>query len=204
MTMNILQRPVAGRALDAATLCEAFQTTAATCPQRVALRTPGNAVVVTWEQYAERVRRTAAGLAALGVRRGDTVAFMLMNRPEFYWVDVAAMHLGATAFAIYNTFAQEQVEYVLRDAHCAVAITEQAFADMLGQARRTCPQLMHIVSVDGGENVLSLDELDAAGDPDFDLASTWQTVQPDDVITLIYTSGTTGHRPRVCKSFTPA
>jgi long-subunit acyl-CoA synthetase (AMP-forming) len=190
--MNILQRPVAERALDAATLCEAFQTTAATCPQRVALRTPGDAVVVTWEQYAERVRRTAAGLAALGVRRGDTVAFMLTNRPEFYWVDVAAMHLGATAFGIYNTFAQEQVEYVLRDANCAVAITEQAFADMLGRVRRACPQLMHIVSVDGGENVLSLDELVAAGDPDFDLASTWPTVQPDDVVTMIYTSGTTG------------
>jgi long-chain acyl-CoA synthetase len=84
MTMNILQRPVASRGLDAATLCEAFQITAATCPQRVALRSSGDAVVVTWEQYAERVRRTAAGLAALGVRRGDTVAFMLTNRPEFY------------------------------------------------------------------------------------------------------------------------
>jgi long-chain acyl-CoA synthetase len=192
MTMNILQRPVASRALDAATLCEAFQITAATCPQRVALRTPGDAMVVTWEQYAERVRCTAAGLAALGVRRGDTVAFMLTNRPEFYWVDVAAMHLGATVFGVYNTFAQEQVEHVLRDANCAVAITEQAFANTLEQARRACPQLTHIVSVNGGENVLSLDEVDDAGDPAFDLASTWPAVQPDDVVTLIYTSGTTG------------
>ncbi|MBV8994255.1 MAG: AMP-binding protein [Pseudonocardiales bacterium] len=192
MTMNILQRPVASRALDAATLCEAFRITVATCPQRVALRTPGDAVVVTWEQYAERVRRTAAGLAALGVRRGDTVAFMLTNRPEFCWVDVAAMHLGATAFGVYNTFAQEQVEHVLRDANCAVVITEQAFANTLEQARRACPQLTHIVSVDGGENLLSLDEVDAAGDPAFDLASTWPAVQPDDVVTLIYTSGTTG------------
>jgi long-chain acyl-CoA synthetase len=192
MTMNILQRPVASRGLDAATLCEAFQITAATCPQRVALRTSGDAVVVTWEQYAERVRRTAAGLAALGVRRGDTVAFMLTNRPEFYWVDVAAMHLGATAFGVYNTFAQEQVEHVLRDANCAVAITEQAFANTLEQARRACPQLTHIVSVDGGENVLSLDEIDAAGDPAFDFDSIWPAVQPDDVVTLIYTSGTTG------------
>ena len=100
------------RALDAATLCEAFQITAATHPQRVALRTVGGAVVVTWEQYAERARRTAAGLAALGVRRGDTVALMLTNRPEFHWVDVAAMHLGATSFGIYNTFAPEQVEHV--------------------------------------------------------------------------------------------
>lgn len=52
----------------------------------------GDAVVLTWEQYAERVRRTGAGLAALGVRRGDVVAVMLTNRPEFLWVDVAAMH----------------------------------------------------------------------------------------------------------------
>ena len=106
MTINTVARPVARRALDAATLCEAFQITAATYPQRVALRTPGDAVVVTWEQYAERVRRTAAGLAALGVRRGDTVALMLTNRPEFHWVDAAAMHLGATTFGVYNTFAQ--------------------------------------------------------------------------------------------------
>ena len=48
MTMNTVGRPVAIRALDAATLCEAFQITAATDPQRVALRTVGDAVVVTW------------------------------------------------------------------------------------------------------------------------------------------------------------
>src|SRR5919206_1116454 len=147
MTINSIEHPVADRALGAATLCEAFQLTAASCPHRVALRTPGDAFVLTWEQYTERVRRTAAGLAALGVRRGDTVAFMMTNRPEFHWVDVAAMHLGATAFGVYNTFAQEQVEHVLRDADCAVAITEQAFVNTLEQARRACPPLTHIVSV---------------------------------------------------------
>ncbi|MGH3836751.1 MAG: AMP-binding protein, partial [Pseudonocardiaceae bacterium] len=190
--MNTVQRPAAVRALDAATLCEAFQITAATHPRRVALRTVGDAVVVTWEQYAERVRRTAAGLATLGVRRGDTVALMLTNRPEFHWVDVAAMHLGATSFGIYNTFAPEQVEHVLRDTGCAVAVTEQAFAETLRRARRGCPGLTHIVSVDGGERLLSLDEVDAAGEPGFDLASTWPAVAPADVVTLIYTSGTTG------------
>jgi long-subunit acyl-CoA synthetase (AMP-forming) len=192
MTMNSIEQPVADRAMGAATLCEAFQITAASCPHRVALRTPGDAFVLTWKQYAERVRRTAAGLAALGVRRGDTVALMLTNRPEFHWVDLAVMHLGATSFGVYNTFAQEQVEHVLRDAECAVAITEQAFADTLGQASRACPRLRHIVLVDGGENMLSLDEVDAGGDPGFDLASTWPAVQPNDVVTLIYTSGTSG------------
>src|SRR5689334_17434054 len=152
--INTVECPVTVRALDAATLCEAFQITVAAHPQRVALRTPGNAVVVTWQQYAERVRRIAAGLAALGVRRGDTVALMLTNRPEFHWVDVAAIHLGATSFGIYNTFAAEQVQHVLRDAGCAVAVTEQAFAETLRRARRNCPRLKDIVSVDSGDGML--------------------------------------------------
>ncbi len=192
MSTNTVERSVEVCALDAATLCEAFQISATTHPQRVALRTPGDSVVLTWEQYAERVRRTAAGLAALGVRRGDTVALMLSNRPEFFWVDVAAMHLGATTFGIYNTFAQEQLEYVLRDAGAAVAITEQAFAPTLQRARQACPLLTNLVSVDGGQGMLSLEEVDAAGDPGFALSSIWPVADQNDVVTLIYTSGTTG------------
>ena len=49
--------------------------------------------------------RAAAGLAGLGLERGDELAIMLTNRPEFHWVDAAAMHLGATPFSVYNTSA---------------------------------------------------------------------------------------------------
>jgi long-subunit acyl-CoA synthetase (AMP-forming) len=60
-------------------------------------------VSITWREYAERVRRVAAGLAALGVGRGDAVGIMLTNRPEFHIIDAAALHLGATPFSVYNT-----------------------------------------------------------------------------------------------------
>src|SRR5919109_451437 len=100
------------KALDAPTLCEAFQITAAERPDQVALRTPGDGLSITFGEYAERVRRIAAGLAALGVKRGDTVGIMLVNRPEFNVVDTAGLHLGATPFSIYNTSAPEQVEYL--------------------------------------------------------------------------------------------
>ena len=56
------------------------------------------------------MRALAAGLAALGVERGDTVALMLPNRPEFHIADTAAMHLGATPFSIYNTYTPDQIE----------------------------------------------------------------------------------------------
>lgn len=85
------------RALDAATICEAFQLTAAARADQVALRTIGDRIRVT---FAERAHTLAAALHRLGVRRGDTVAFMLTNRPEFHLLDAAAMHLGATSFSI--------------------------------------------------------------------------------------------------------
>ena len=90
--MSSQDRPAA---LGAATLCEAFQLTAAERAQQPALRMYGSDREWTWEQYADGVRRLAAGLAALGVRHGDPVASLLANRPEFHLFDTAAMHLGA-------------------------------------------------------------------------------------------------------------
>src|SRR4249919_1195829 len=64
-------------------LCEAFQQRVAADADRIALRTPDDTVTITWGEYAARVRAIAAGLAALGVRRGDSVGLMMVNRPEF-------------------------------------------------------------------------------------------------------------------------
>ena len=86
-----------------ATLCEAFQRTAAIDPDAVALRTPGDTQTLTWREYADQVRQVAAGLAGLGVRRGDTVSLMMANRVEFYPLEVGAQHVGAISFSVYNT-----------------------------------------------------------------------------------------------------
>src|SRR6476659_4937612 len=92
-----------------ATLCEAFQRPAVIDPDAVALRTPGGAQTLTWRQYADQVRKVAAGLAGLGVRRGDTVSLMMANRVEFYTLEVGAQHVGAISFSVYNTLPAEQL-----------------------------------------------------------------------------------------------
>ena len=175
-----------------ATMCEAFQATAARYPQEVALRTPGGAVTMTWGAYADRVRQIAAGLAGLGVRRGDTVALMMTNRPEFHVVDTAALHLGAIPFSVYNTFAAEQIAQVLANAGNRVAVCEEQFAPRLLEVTRGTA-VEHVVCVDGHpDGAITLDEMVAGGDPGFGFEAGWRAVQPDDVLTLIYTSGTTG------------
>jgi long-subunit acyl-CoA synthetase (AMP-forming) len=177
---------------SAATMCEAFQATVARYPREVALRTPGGAVAITWEAYAGQVRQIASGLAGLGVGRGDTVALMMTNRPEFHLVDTAAFHLGAVPFSVYNTFAAEQIIQVLANAGARVVVCEQQFAQrLLGVTGGTAVE--HVVCVDGRPaGTVTLEELVAGGDPGFGFEARWRAVQPGDVLTLIYTSGTTG------------
>ena len=148
-----------------ATMCEAFQSTAVRCPQEVALRTPGGAVTITWEAYAGQVRAIAAGLAGLGVGRGDTVALMLTNRPEFHLADTAALHLGAIPFSVYNTFAAEQIAQVLANAGNRVVVCEEQFARrLLEVADGTAGE--HVVCVDGRPaGTVTLEEMVAGGDP---------------------------------------
>ncbi len=171
------------------TLCATFQERVASMPDAVALRTPGDAVSITWREYDQRARRIAAGLAKLGVKRGDTVALMLTNRPEFHLCDSAAMHLGAAPFSIYNTSAPEQIAYLFSNAGNNVVFTEKQFVARL----REVGQVEHIVCVDGAvDGSTTLEDLESSGDKDFDFDAAWRAVEPGDLATIIYTSGTTG------------
>ena len=173
------------------TLCEAFQRTAAIDPDAVALRTVGDTQTLTWREFAEQVRQVTAGLAALGVRQGDTVSLMMGNRIEFYPLDVGAQHLGATCFSVYNTLAAEQLTYVFANAETKVVICEAEYVDRI---RASGAAIDQIVCIDGSpDGTVPLEDMLAGGAADFDFESTWRAVQPDDVATLIYTSGTTGN-----------
>jgi len=175
-------------------MCEAFQLTAAERAEAPALRLKDSDYEASFAEYAEAVRRRAGGFAALGVGRGDTVGFMLVNRPAFQLTDTAAMHLGASCFSIYNTSSPEQIEYVVADAENRVIVTEQAFLEQVLEARDRVGTLEHVVVIDGEapEGTLSIAELESMGEEGFDFDAVWRAVEPDDVLCLIYTSGTTG------------
>ena len=175
------------------TLPQAFQATCASRADQLALRSLDGATELTFAEYAERVRAVAAGLAGLGVSRGDRVGLMLLNRPEFHYLDAAVMHLGATAFSVYATSSPEQIKYLFDSAANDVVITEQLFLDRVLAARGDeGPE--HVICIDGEprSGVLDLAAVEAGAPADFDFDATWQAVEPDDVLTLIYTSGTTG------------
>jgi long-chain acyl-CoA synthetase len=180
-----------GRELMARNLVEALDATVKRLGDDVAIRTADDSVTMTWDELRARMRAIAGGLASLGVSKGDTVALMLNNRPEFIPVDLAAVSLGAVPFSIYQTAAPEQIEYVVSDAGARLIVTESMFLDEIDRVKASVGELEHVVVVDrdGGTNTLS--DLEGV-DPGFDPSPISDAIEPDDLLTLIYTSGTTG------------
>ena len=173
---NRTERPVG---LDASTFAEAFQLTAAAHADRPALRTKDDEFVMSWGDYAQKVRAVCAGLAGLGLEPGQALGIMLTNRPEFHFFDSAALHLGATPFSVYNTYAPEQIQYQVQDAGAQIMVTERAFLDRVGSLEG----VEHVVVVDGeGEDgTLTIADTEAAvGHPDRLALARPEPGQPDD------------------------
>jgi long-chain acyl-CoA synthetase len=184
---------VAGR-----TVASEFAEVVRQHPDAVALRerrddAAGGWHELTWQEYADRACRVAAGLRKLGVGPGDRVALMIRNVADFHVADIAVLLLGATPFSIYNSSAPDQVQYLISHAEAKVAIVEHPdFLERVAKVRDQLPTLATIVlmSGDATTDVVPWDELLAEEPVDLDDAAA--IAQPDDLATLIYTSGTTG------------
>jgi long-chain acyl-CoA synthetase len=194
--------PAATRqAADATTMVEAFQITSQRLADDVAIRTKDDEFTLTWAQWRVRSLDLAGGLYKLGLRRGQTMAIMLGNRPEFHIADIAAVTLGATPFSIYQTYTPEQIGFVLADAEAQIALVESRYLESLLEASKGLSSLQHVILVDPPadgavpEGVLTLAEIELAGRaPELQksVADAAAQINGEDVLTLIYTSGTTG------------
>ena len=191
--------------VHASTLIEAFERTCSRSAEKIAIRSRGDRQTLTWAQWRERSRALAGGLHRLGLRRGETIALLLCNRPEFHVCDLAAAMLGATPFSIYQTSSQNQIEFVIADAQARIAIVEARYLPLMLAVRQALPLLEHVILVDPesvegeeeqtGAAVLELAEVEASGRQEElqrEVAAASESTSPEDVLTLIYTSGTTG------------
>jgi long-chain acyl-CoA synthetase len=171
-------------------------------PNAMMVRVNGAWEPVSHATVLERVRRIALGLSALGVTRGDRVAILSENRPEWALADYACLTSGFADVPIYGTLPAEQITYLLQDSGAvAVFVSNPAQAEKIARIRREVPRMRHVIAFDEsarGQCDLTLRDLEAKGaaldSPDraADYERQALAVQPDDLATIIYTSGTTG------------
>ncbi|MBA3554734.1 MAG: long-chain fatty acid--CoA ligase, partial [Gemmatimonadales bacterium] len=138
------------------------------------------------------------GLLELGVRRGDRVAILSENRPEWAIADYACLAARCTDVPIYPTLPSRQAEYILRDSGAvAILVSGETQLEKLTGVRDRLPALRHVIGFDvGGPGLLTFDEVRALGAAARPRYPDWKSealrAEPDDLATLIYTSGTTG------------
>jgi long-chain acyl-CoA synthetase len=185
------------------TLCQLFfDAVAKRRPDALRVRVSGKYAPISHDRVLEWVRRTAFGLSALGVRRGDRIAILSENRPEWAIADYACLTIGAVDVPIYATLPPEHIAYILRDSGAVVLFLSNAQqAAKIAAIRGEVPKLAHVICFDetaGDKCTMTLASLERAGAANDtpDLASTWQRdalgSAPNELATIIYTSGTTG------------
>ena len=159
----------------------------------------------TWRAISSEDLRTAVeevsmGLRALGVEKGDKVAILSENRPEWAIADLATLAIGAADAPVYSTLTPAQVLYILNDSESKVLfVSNAAQAAKVAEVRSQAKRLLHVIRMDAApiEGTLHFDEVRAKGREalarDKNAVRTRAAeVKPEDLATLIYTSGTTG------------
>ena len=154
-------------------------------------------VDISYDEALTTVMKAASALAQRGIRRGDRVAILAENRPEWAMADYACLCSGIIVVPIYPTLTASQVAYILGDSGAELVFTSDAEqAEKLKAAGREAGQSLTIVTFDDTSVVdtvpwsLLLEGAEAP-DPD-DFRAGALEAEPHDVATVLYTSGTTG------------
>ncbi|WP_139921648.1 long-chain fatty acid--CoA ligase [Hymenobacter sp. DG01] len=158
----------------------------------------------TWQPLSttrvqELSNHVSLGLRQLGIGRGDKVAIISANRPEWVIADLGIAQLGAVSVPMYPTITVEDYRHIFQDAGVRVVLVQDK--KLLARVQQAVAGLAHgpehIFTFDKLEGVAHFGELLALGQGEnpAELEALKAAVQPDDLLTLIYTSGTTG-RPK--------
>jgi len=161
-----------------------------------AAKIAGQWVPTSTQQLQDEANLVSLGLIALGLKRGDKVAIISMNRPEWMLADFGIAQIGATSVPMYPSITVEDYKYIFTDAGVrAVFVADKKLFDKVNEATAgldiPVENIFTFDKIDGARHFGELLELGKKGQP-ADLEALKTAVEPDDLLTLIYTSGTTG------------
>ncbi len=154
--------------------------------------------VYSTAEYVEKSHQLALGLMALGLKKGDKVATVTNNRPEWNFADMGMAMAGIVHVPIYPTISEEEYSYILEHAEIkALFVGDKKLYEKLSPIVALLPDITHIYSFEEIEEVANFEELMQLGESrkaelSEQLEQIKKEIDPEDLATIIYTSGTTG------------
>ena len=146
------------------------------------------------QEFVEIVDNISKGLLAKGIQKGDRIALMSGNRPEWNFIDFACNQLGVATVPLYPTLSNQDLIYILNDAGAKLLfVSNEELAKKADLALKENNQELEVFTFDDIQDRKNyLEVLGLGKQNNQDLQSHRDAVQPEDLLTLIYTSGTTG------------
>ncbi|MBK9433171.1 AMP-binding protein [Sphingorhabdus sp.] len=169
-------------------LADLFETVARTVPDRVALI--GDSARYSFAELNERCDRLAAGLAAQGLKRGDTVGLYMYNSPAYLEAFIAICKLGAVPYNVNYRYRADELRYLFSNADSAAIIHGAEFSPIIREVRNDVPTLKVTVGVRDGSGADMAGSVAYADLMAYSPGGPWERSEDD--ILLCYTGGTTG------------
>lgn len=162
----------------------------------LAMKWEGRWQTITGSQYLEMVEKVSLGMLELGVKKGDTVATIMRNAPEWNFIDMALLQIGAVQVPVYPTISDSNYSFIFNDAEVKyIIVTDQDIYDRIKEVIPEITSLEAVYSIFPTAGLPPFDEIVARGaisDKLELLHARMAGVEAGDLATLIYTSGTTG------------
>jgi len=150
------------------------------------------------QEYYKKAHQFALGLMAMGIEKGEKVATVTNNRPEWNFADMGMAMLGVVHVPIYPTIGEEEYAYILEHSEAKFLIAGDAkLAEKLKPVVDAIPAVKAMYCFDEVpgfryyEEILNLGEQNRST-YEAELKNSKESVQPEELATIIYTSGTTG------------
>jgi len=155
----------------------------------------------TWKkysakQYSEIVNALSHGLLAMGVKKDDKIATIILNSPEWSFFDMAITQIGAIMLPVYPTISEANYKYIFDEAQVKfVVVSNQEIYDNIKNAIADSSSIKSVFSIEKTEGIKHWTEILEKGkaNQDQDLEKIKSEIKQDDIATIIYTSGTTGN-----------
>jgi fatty-acyl-CoA synthase/long-chain acyl-CoA synthetase len=144
---------------------------------------------ISFAELDEGANRVANGLAALGVKPGERVAFLGKNHPFYFEALLGAARIGAVMTPVNWRLAPPEVAYILDNCQARVVFVGEGFAEVLASIRGTCPQVEQIIGIDAPDHPGTDYRIWRDG---FSPTPPTHHVRAEDDALQLYTSGTTG------------
>jgi long-chain acyl-CoA synthetase len=188
--------------MSLATLNDIFFTATERNLDRAMLyRESGKWLPTSSSDLRRNISGTARALGEWGIHKGDRVAILSENRPEWSTADFAILLLGGVTVPVYSTLTPDQTVYTLRDSEATVVFVSTEHQLRKVQTILSGTQVKKIVVMDHVQipselsaTCVRMDQITTQGPRALDpqTESFARSIQPDDLATIIYTSGTTG------------